>query len=65
MGDWKPDIICLQETKLEGDLTGQVMQIWGDTWIKMACLEANGTRGQIMMLWDSRMWKTEVLEIGT
>jgi len=65
MGDWKADIICLQETKLQGDLTGLVMQIWGGRWIKMACLEASGTRGGIMMLWDSRIWKGEVLEIGT
>ncbi|WMV13881.1 hypothetical protein MTR67_007266 [Solanum verrucosum] len=65
MGDWKADIICLQETKLQGDLPGLVMQIWGGRWIKMACLEASGTRGGIMMLWDSRIWKGEVLEIGT
>ncbi|KAG5576279.1 hypothetical protein H5410_056413 [Solanum commersonii] len=31
----------------------------------MACLEASGTRGGIMMLWDSRIWKGKVLEIGT
>ncbi|KAG5619805.1 hypothetical protein H5410_005023 [Solanum commersonii] len=29
----------------------------------MACLEASGTRGGIMMLWDSRIWKGEILEI--
>ncbi|WMV19026.1 hypothetical protein MTR67_012411 [Solanum verrucosum] len=31
----------------------------------MACLESSGTRGGIMMLWDSRIWKGEVLETGT
>lgn len=65
MGDWKADIIYLQETKLQGDLTGLVTQIWGGRWIKIACLEASGTRGGIMMLWDSRIWKREVLGIGT
>uniref|UniRef100_M1ALD1 Endonuclease/exonuclease/phosphatase domain-containing protein n=1 Tax=Solanum tuberosum TaxID=4113 RepID=M1ALD1_SOLTU len=64
MGDRKADIICLQETKLQGDITELVRQIWGDRWVKMACLEASGTRGGIMM-WDSRIWKGEVLETGT
>lgn len=61
MGDWKADVICVQETKLERDLMGLVRQIKGGRWIKMACLEASGTRGGIMMLWDSRIWKGEVL----
>jgi len=65
MGDWKADIICLQETKLQGNITELVRQIWGDRWVKMACLEASGTRGGTMMLWDSRIWKEEVLETGT
>ncbi|WMV09781.1 hypothetical protein MTR67_003166 [Solanum verrucosum] len=47
MGDWKADIICLQETKF---ITELVRQIWGDRWVKMACLEASGTRGGAMML---------------
>uniref|UniRef100_A0A0V0GZQ7 Putative ovule protein n=1 Tax=Solanum chacoense TaxID=4108 RepID=A0A0V0GZQ7_SOLCH len=65
VGDWKADIICLQETKLQGDITELVRQIWGDRWVKMACLELSGTRGGIMMLWDSRIRKGEVLETGT
>ncbi|KAG5577907.1 hypothetical protein H5410_058041 [Solanum commersonii] len=48
MGDWKADIICLQETKLQGGITELVRQIWGDRWVKMACLEASGTRGGVM-----------------
>ncbi|KAG5578792.1 hypothetical protein H5410_049419 [Solanum commersonii] len=41
--DWKADIVCLQETKLEDN----VQDI-----IKSACLEASGTRGGIILLWD-------------
>lgn len=29
MGDWKTDIICLQETKLEGYIIELATQIWG------------------------------------
>ncbi|XP_060210641.1 uncharacterized protein LOC132637591 [Lycium barbarum] len=63
--DWKADIICLQETKLEGDIRDIVKQVWGGRWIKFAYLEASGTRGGIMMMWDCRSWKGEVLEIGS
>ena len=41
-----------------------IMQLWGRRWIKMACLEASGTRGGIMMLWDSRIWKGGIPDIG-
>ncbi|KAK6793695.1 hypothetical protein RDI58_007148 [Solanum bulbocastanum] len=51
--DWKADIVCLQETKLEGNVRDLVKQIWAGRWIKYACLEASGTRGGILMLWDS------------
>lgn len=33
--------------------------------VSKACLEASGTRGGIVMLWDGRIWKGEVLETGT
>lgn len=42
---WKADIICLQETKLEGNVVEVVKQVWGGRWIRHAALEANGTRG--------------------
>jgi len=61
---WKADIVCLQETKLEGDVQDLVKQIWAGRWIKYACLEASGTRGGILMLWDSRMWEGEIMQVG-
>lgn len=62
MGGWNADIICLQETKFEGDMIEEVRQIWGGRWVKYACLEASGTRGGILLLWDSRIWKGDILE---
>ncbi|KAG5610160.1 hypothetical protein H5410_021441 [Solanum commersonii] len=58
------DIVCLQETKPQGDIQEIVKQIWGGRWVRYACLEASGTRGGIIMLWDSRVWKREVQQIG-
>jgi len=62
---WRANIICLQETKLAGNITEVANQIWGGRWIRHACLEASGTRGGIILMWDERAWKGEVLEIGT
>lgn len=39
------DFLCLQETKLEGDIKEMINQIWGCRWVRYACLEANGSGG--------------------
>lgn len=51
---WKTDIICLQETKLEGNVTELAKQVWGGRWVKQAYLESSGTRGGILLMWDAR-----------
>ncbi|WMV57930.1 hypothetical protein MTR67_051315 [Solanum verrucosum] len=50
--EWKADVICLQETKLEGENGEAIRQVWGSRGVKYAQLEASGTRGGILMLWD-------------
>nr|XP_033515727.1 exodeoxyribonuclease-like [Nicotiana tomentosiformis] len=62
--NWKTNIICLHETKLEGEIKEIVSQIWGGRWVMYACLEASGTRWGILLLWDCRVWKGEMLQIG-
>ncbi|WMV46111.1 hypothetical protein MTR67_039496 [Solanum verrucosum] len=63
LSGWRADIVCLQETKIEGDISEMVKQIWGGRWIRYACLKASGTRGGILLMWDARAWMGEVLEI--
>lgn len=63
--DWKADIICFQETKLQGGITDIVRQILGGRWKTFASLEASGTRGGILYMWDNKIWKGEILETGT
>nr|XP_009770786.1 PREDICTED: uncharacterized protein LOC104221413 [Nicotiana sylvestris] len=58
-------IYCLQESKLEGDVQSFVKQIWGFRWVIFGCLEASGSRGGILVLWDSRSWKGEVINVGS
>lgn len=62
--NWKADIICFLETKLDGEIKDIVSQIWGGRRVRYACLEASGTRWGIMMLWDCKVWKTEMLQTG-
>jgi len=62
--EWKADVICLQETKLEGENGEAIRQVWGSRGVKYAQLEASGTRGGILMLWDSKHWEGKVVEIG-
>ncbi|KAF3645351.1 hypothetical protein FXO38_19673 [Capsicum annuum] len=61
---WKANLVCLQETKSEGDCRDLIKHIGGGKWTRFACLEASGARGGIIMLWDSRVWKGQVLQIG-
>lgn len=63
--NWNADIVCLQESKLEGEVKDMIKELWGGRWVKYACLQASGTRGGILMIWDSRLWKGEILEIGS
>jgi len=53
---WNPDVICLQETKLEEWSSLITGQLWGNRWASWAELKANGTRGGIIILWDKRNW---------
>lgn len=59
---WRADIVCLQETKLQGDIQEIVKHIWGGRWVKYGCLEASGAKGGNIMLCDSKVWKGEVLQ---
>lgn len=36
--DWKADIICLQETKLEREIKVMLCQIWGGRWVRFSFL---------------------------
>nr|XP_016487802.1 PREDICTED: uncharacterized protein LOC107807866 [Nicotiana tabacum] len=54
----------MQETKVEGDIEEIVRQIWGGRCVRYTSLEASCTRGRILLLWDCRVWKGEVLQTG-
>lgn len=61
---WKADVVCFQETKLEGEIANIVKEIWGSRWADYVQLEASGTRGGILIMWDKRIWEGEVSSVG-
>lgn len=56
---WKADVYCFRETKLQGDIRNIVRELWANRWVKYAQLEASGTRGGILILWEG-----EICEVG-
>lgn len=60
--EWKTDIVCLQESKIQGDII--VRELWGHRWVKYTQLEVSGIRGGIIVMWDGRVWEGEVVCIG-
>uniref|UniRef100_A0A2N9IM18 Reverse transcriptase domain-containing protein n=1 Tax=Fagus sylvatica TaxID=28930 RepID=A0A2N9IM18_FAGSY len=52
---WKGDIVCLQETKLDFLDRGIVRSIWGNPYVDWEFLEAVGTAGGVLLLWDKRV----------
>jgi len=57
MNTWRADVYCFQESKISGDISGIVKDLWANRKVKYAQLEARGTRGGIIILWDSSIWK--------
>jgi exonuclease III len=61
LSQWKADIICLQETKLELIFDSIVRSLWGCQFLDWCCLPSSGASGGILLMWDKRvMEKIEV-----
>lgn len=53
----KPDVVCLQETKLSSVNQTIVSQVCGRRLKGFTYLEAEGTRGGILLAWNVRKYK--------
>jgi hypothetical protein len=52
---WKVDIVCLQETKLERIMHGLVRSLWGCPYLEWSYVASIGASGGILLLWDRRV----------
>lgn len=62
--DWRADIYCFQETKMEGDYGEVVKHLFSNRWADYVGLEANGRSGGILIMWDKRVWAGELIHFG-
>jgi exonuclease III len=53
--EWKADIVCLQETKMEVINTEVVRSVWGCVHVDWTYLGARGASGGILVMWDRRV----------
>lgn len=53
--DWKVDIICFQETKVQGLSKSFVQILWGCNHVDWCCLDSCGASGGILIMWDKRV----------
>jgi exonuclease III len=52
---WKSNIICLQETKLEIISNNIVRSLWGCHFVDWYYLASCGASGGILLMWDKRI----------
>jgi hypothetical protein len=52
---WKCDIVCLQETKLDTLNRRIIRSLWGNPYVDWEVLAAMGTAGGVLLLWDKRV----------
>jgi hypothetical protein len=53
--EWKADIVCLQETKMEVINIEVVRSVWGCVHVDWIYLGARGASGGILLMWDRRV----------
>ncbi|XP_075087637.1 uncharacterized protein LOC142169644 [Nicotiana tabacum] len=65
LNEWRCDVVVLQETKIEGDISRVARHLWGSRWVDFVNLEAIGTSGGILIMWDKRLLEGELIISGS
>jgi exonuclease III len=55
LSQWKVDIVCLQETKLEMVTHGIVQSLWRCPYVEWCYVASLGASGGILLMWDRRV----------
>ena len=53
--EWKADIVCLQETKMEVINIEVVRSVWGCVYVDWLYLGATGVSRGILLMWDRQV----------
>jgi exonuclease III len=62
--DWKVDIVCLQETKLQHVTRELVRILWSCAHMDWCYLRSQGASRGIMLMWDKRVVKKLKVCVG-
>jgi hypothetical protein len=62
--DWRGDVVCLQETKLASVDGSIVHSLWGNPYVGWITLDAIGSVGRVLLMWDKRMVMKQDLHVG-
>jgi endonuclease/exonuclease/phosphatase family metal-dependent hydrolase len=62
--EWRCDMVCLQETKLDGKDIRMVRSLWGSQHVDWVTLDANNTAGGILLMWDNRVVEKKDVVVG-
>lgn len=64
MKRWNPNIVCLQETKMEKMDNKVIRRVGGSRWKDLEHLGAIRAAGGILLMWDKRVFSRVGVEIG-
>ena len=63
--EWKCDIVCLQESKLDSTNSILVKNLRGSPFVDWGALDALHTTGGIILMWDRRVFEKIDLVVGS
>lgn len=61
---WRADVYCLQETKINNNIEEIAKQLGSCRWMRCGYLEADGSKGGILIMWDSKVWSGVQIEVS-
>ena len=53
--EWKVDVVCFQETKVQNVTRELVQSLWGCAQVDWCALGSHGASGGILLMWDRRV----------
>ena len=55
--EWKCDVVCFQETKLDRANSFVVKSLWGSPFFDWVALDVIHTVGGVLLIWDKRVYE--------
>ena len=62
--DWKVDVVCLQESKLDVVDQRLIRSLWGNVYVGWEALPTMNTAGGIILMWDKRVLEKIDVHVG-